>query len=45
MIGKQSQPDDGEDNKLRIKLITDKRKFLEEKYAQVRTSFNITSIM
>ncbi|XP_020289647.1 uncharacterized protein LOC109857589 isoform X2 [Pseudomyrmex gracilis] len=35
MIGKQSQPDDSEDNKLRIKLITDKRKFLEEKYAQI----------
>ena len=35
MIGKQSQPDNSEDNQSRMKLITNKRKFLEEKSAQV----------
>lgn len=36
MIGKQSQPDIiDEDNQSRIKLIANKRRFLEEKSAQV----------
>lgn len=35
MIGKQSHSDDGEDSQARIKLIADKRKFLEERSAQV----------
>ncbi|GAB1864991.1 hypothetical protein CAJAP_06070 [Camponotus japonicus] len=35
MIGKQSQPDNDEDNQSRIKLITNKRRFLEEKSAQI----------
>lgn len=35
MIGKQSQPVDDEDSQLRIKLIANKRKSLEERSAQV----------
>ncbi|EFN73129.1 hypothetical protein EAG_02056 [Camponotus floridanus] len=35
MIGKQSQLDNDEDNQSRIKLITNKRRFLEEKSAQI----------
>ncbi|XP_050456976.1 uncharacterized protein LOC126854379 isoform X1 [Cataglyphis hispanica] len=35
MIGKQSQPENNEDNQSRIKLIANKRRFLEEKSAQI----------
>jgi len=35
MISKQSHSEDSEDSRSRIKLIADKRKFLEEKSAQV----------
>lgn len=35
MIGKQNPPVDDEENQSRIKLIADKRKTLEERFAQV----------
>ncbi|XP_012214680.1 uncharacterized protein [Linepithema humile] len=37
MIGKQSQSFDNEDNQSRIKLIANKRRFLEERSAQIET--------